>query len=120
MQYSSTVMEYVYLAPFLGVLQDEPERVMRRVAPRTGFLFSQSKIYMSCISRATELPSTPSAKLRTPLVSGTVALLMSAKPQQLTQCQAATALSHAVQLTLDLSHGRLDVYQAISAWLSTR
>jgi subtilisin family serine protease len=49
-----------------------------------------------------------------PLVAGAVALMLSAK-QPLNQAQAASALQHAVLLTPDLNHGRLDVYQAISA-----
>ena len=54
-----------------------------------------------------------------PLVAGTVALLMSAG-SSLNQSNAANALSHAVQLTPDLNHGRLDVYQAASAWINSR
>ena len=54
----------------------------------------------------------------TPMVSGTVALLLSAKQESLNQSQAAGALSHAVLLTPDLNRGRLDVYQAVSAWVS--
>jgi len=53
-----------------------------------------------------------------PLVAGTVALLLSAK-QPINQSKAASALSHAVQLTPDLNYGRLDVYQAISAWVNS-
>lgn len=53
-----------------------------------------------------------------PLVAGTAALLLSAKPS-LNQSNAANALSHAIQLTPDLNHGRLDVYQAISAWVNS-
>jgi subtilisin family serine protease len=52
-----------------------------------------------------------------PLVAGTAALLLSAKPS-LNQTKAASALSHAIQLTPDLNHGRLDVYQAVSSWLN--
>jgi subtilisin family serine protease len=52
-----------------------------------------------------------------PLVAGTVALMLSAK-QPLSQSQAASALSHAVVLTPDLNHGRLDTYQAVSAWVN--
>ena len=33
----------------------------------------------------------------------------------LSQSSAASAFAHAVQLTTDLNHGRLDVYQALSA-----
>jgi len=50
-----------------------------------------------------------------PLVTGTVALMLSVK-QPLNQSQAASALSHAHVLTPDLNHGRLDAYQALSAW----
>ncbi len=52
-----------------------------------------------------------------PLVAGTVALMLSAK-QPLNQSQAASALSHAIYLTPDLNHGRLDAYQAVSAWVN--
>ncbi|PYT62464.1 MAG: hypothetical protein DMG35_07485 [Acidobacteria bacterium] len=50
-----------------------------------------------------------------PLVAGTAALLYNAKAG-LNQSSAASALSHAVLLTSALNHGRLDAYQAISAW----
>src|SRR6266852_4829418 len=53
-----------------------------------------------------------------PLVTGTVALMLSAK-QPLNQSQASSALSHAIKLTPDLNHGRLDVYQAVSAWVNS-
>ncbi|HEV8075209.1 MAG TPA: S8 family serine peptidase [Candidatus Acidoferrum sp.] len=53
-----------------------------------------------------------------PLVAGTAALMLSAR-SSLTQNQAANALSHAVELTPDLNHGRLDVYQAVSAWVNS-
>lgn len=49
-----------------------------------------------------------------PLVAGTAALMLNSKPG-LNQSNAASALSHAIRLTPDLNHGRLDVYQAISA-----
>jgi subtilisin family serine protease len=52
-----------------------------------------------------------------PLVAGTAALLLNAK-SGLNQSQAASALSHGRPLTPDLNHGRLDAYQAISAWKS--
>src|SRR5467141_2806029 len=52
-----------------------------------------------------------------PLVAGTVALMLSAK-HPLNQSQAASALQHAVVLTPDLNHGRLDAYQAVSAWVN--
>jgi len=53
-----------------------------------------------------------------PLVAGTAALLLQAKPS-LHQAGAASAFSHAVQLTPDLNHGRLDAYQAVSAWINS-
>ncbi len=54
-----------------------------------------------------------------PLVAGSADLLLSVKPS-LNQKNAASAFSHAIQLTPDLNHGRLDVYQAISAWVNSR
>jgi subtilisin family serine protease len=53
-----------------------------------------------------------------PIVAGTVALMLSAKSSSLNQSQASSALSHAIHLTSDLNHGRLDVYQAVSAWVN--
>ena len=53
-----------------------------------------------------------------PLVAGTAALMLSARPS-LNQTQAANSLSHAIKLTPDLNHGRLDVYQAVSAWVNS-
>jgi len=52
-----------------------------------------------------------------PIVAGTVALMLNAKPS-LNQNLAASSLSHAIKLTPDLNHGRLDVYQAVSAWVN--
>jgi subtilisin family serine protease len=52
-----------------------------------------------------------------PLVAGTAALLLNAKPS-LNQAAASSALSHAIPLTPDLHKGRLDVYQAVSAWVN--
>lgn len=52
-----------------------------------------------------------------PLVAGTAALMLNSKPG-LNQSKASSALSYAIPLTPDLNHGRLDVYQAISAWQS--
>jgi len=52
-----------------------------------------------------------------PLVAGTAALLLNAKPS-LNQAKASSALSHAIKLTADLHNGRLDVYQAVSAWVN--
>ena len=54
-----------------------------------------------------------------PLVAGTVALMLSAKQAGLNQSQAANALANAQVLTPDLNHGRLDVYQAVSAWVNS-
>jgi len=53
-----------------------------------------------------------------PLVAGTAALMLSAK-SSMNQNQAANSLSHAIKLTPDLNHGRLDVYQAVSAWVNS-
>ncbi len=53
-----------------------------------------------------------------PLVAGSADLLLSAKPS-LNQASAASAFSHAIRLTPDLNHGRLDVYQALSAWVNS-
>lgn len=50
-----------------------------------------------------------------PMVAGTVALMLNAK-SSLNQASASSALSHAIKLTPDLHNGRLDVYQAVSAW----
>jgi len=55
-----------------------------------------------------------------PIVAGTVSLLLSAKQQPtINQSQAADALSHGQPLTPDLHHGRLNVYQAVSAWVNS-
>lgn len=54
-----------------------------------------------------------------PLVAGTASLLLSAKEASLNQSQAAGALSHGRLLTPDLNHGRLDAYQAVSAWVNS-
>jgi subtilisin family serine protease len=54
-----------------------------------------------------------------PIVAGTASLMLSAKQQSINQSQAASALSHGRTLTPDLNHGRLDVYQAISAWVNS-
>ena len=53
-----------------------------------------------------------------PLVAGSAALLLQAKPS-LHQTDAANAFSHAIRLTPDLNYGRLDVYQALSAWVNS-
>jgi subtilisin family serine protease len=54
-----------------------------------------------------------------PLVAGSASLMLSARPA-MTQSKAASALSHAQLLTPDVVNGRLDVYQAVGAWLSAR
>jgi subtilisin family serine protease len=53
-----------------------------------------------------------------PLVAGTAALLLQAKPS-LSQASASSAFSHAIPLTAKLNHGRLDAYQAVSAWVNS-
>src|SRR5580693_8399219 len=52
-----------------------------------------------------------------PIVAVTAALMLNAKPS-LNQASASSALSHAIKLTPDLHNGRLDVYQAVSAWVN--
>jgi subtilisin family serine protease len=54
-----------------------------------------------------------------PLVAGTVALMLSAKQSGFNQSQAAKALANAQVLTPDLNHGRLNVYHAVSAWVNS-
>src|SRR5437667_6063062 len=54
----------------------------------------------------------------TPIIAGTVSLILSAKQQTVNQSQAASALSHAQALTSNLNHGRLHAYQAVSAWVN--
>jgi subtilisin family serine protease len=53
-----------------------------------------------------------------PMVAGTVALMLNAKTA-LNQASASSALSHAIKLTPDLHNGRLDIYQAVSAWVNS-
>jgi subtilisin family serine protease len=53
------------------------------------------------------------------IVAGTAALLLSAKSASLNQSQAASAFAHARVLTPNLNHGRLDIYQAVSAWVNS-
>lgn len=53
-----------------------------------------------------------------PMVAGTVALMLSAKQSGFNQSQVANALANAQVLTPDLNRGRLNVYQAVSAWLN--
>jgi hypothetical protein len=52
------------------------------------------------------------------MVAGTVALMLNAKTS-LNQASASSALSHAIKLTPDLHNGRLDIYQAVSAWVNS-
>lgn len=52
-----------------------------------------------------------------PMVAGTMSLMLNAKGS-LNQSNAASVVSHAIRLTPDLNHGRLDVYQAMSAWVN--
>jgi subtilisin family serine protease len=57
-----------------------------------------------------------------PMVAGTVALMLNAKASQnqsSNQSSASSALSHAIKLTPDLHNGRLDAYQAVSAWVNS-
>jgi subtilisin family serine protease len=53
-----------------------------------------------------------------PMVAGTAALMLNAKPS-LNQTSASSALAHAIKLTPDLHNGRLDIYQAVSAWVNS-
>jgi subtilisin family serine protease len=50
-----------------------------------------------------------------PLVAGTASLLLQANPS-LTPSSASSAIAHAVKLAPTVNHGRLDIYQAVSAW----
>lgn len=59
--------------------------------------------------------SSSGTSFSSPIVAGTVALCLDLKPG-LDQSKAASALSHGRQLTPDLNHGRLDTYQALTAW----
>ncbi|HKD49374.1 MAG TPA: S8 family serine peptidase [Candidatus Acidoferrum sp.] len=54
-----------------------------------------------------------------PMVAGTVALMLSAKSSGFNPSQVANALANAEVLTPDLNHGRLNVYQAVSAWVNS-
>jgi subtilisin family serine protease len=49
-----------------------------------------------------------------PFVSGTTALLLNVNSKE-NQSTAAAAIAHAVVLTPDLNHGRLDTYQAVGS-----
>ncbi|HWZ98215.1 MAG TPA: S8 family serine peptidase [Candidatus Dormibacteraeota bacterium] len=59
--------------------------------------------------------SSSGTSFSSPIVAGTVALCLDLK-SGLNQSKAASALSHARQLTPDLNHGRLDTYQTLTAW----
>jgi len=59
--------------------------------------------------------SSSGTSFSSPIVAGTVALCLDLKPG-LNQTKASSALSHARLLTPDLNHGRLDVYQTLTAW----
>jgi hypothetical protein len=61
--------------------------------------------------------SSSGTSFSSPLVAGTVALLMDARAG-VDPSAAASALAHARRLTPNLNHGRLDVYQAVLNWLS--
>ncbi len=62
--------------------------------------------------------SSSGTSFSSPLVAGAADLLLAAKAG-LNQSSAASALSHGRPLTPDLNHGRLDVYQAVSAWVNS-
>src|SRR6266700_1359365 len=62
--------------------------------------------------------SSSGTSFSSPLVAGAADLLLDAKAG-VNQSSAASALSHGQPLTPDLNHGRLDVYQAISAWVNS-
>ena len=62
--------------------------------------------------------SSSGTSFSSPLTAGAADLLLDAKAG-LNQSSAASALSHGQPLTADLNHGRLDVYQAISAWVNS-
>src|SRR5712692_8472930 len=53
-----------------------------------------------------------------PLVSGGAALLLSVQ-MNCNQYQASQAIAHAKLLSPDLGHGRLDLYQSVTAWRTT-
>lgn len=59
--------------------------------------------------------SSSGTSFSSPMVAGTLALMLNVKPG-LSQSKAASALTHARKLTPDLNYGRLDTYQALTAW----
>ena len=62
--------------------------------------------------------SSSGTSFSSPLVAGTADLLLSAGGS-LTQSGAASALANAVRLTSQENNGRLDAYQAVSAWVNS-
>ncbi|HTZ73086.1 MAG TPA: S8 family serine peptidase, partial [Candidatus Aquilonibacter sp.] len=62
--------------------------------------------------------SSSGTSFSSPLVAGTADLLLSAGGS-LTQSGAASALANAVKLTSQENNGRLDAYQAVSAWVNS-
>jgi len=58
--------------------------------------------------------SSSGTSFSSPLTAGTAALMLSCN-SALNQAKVSSALAHAVQLTPNLNHGRLDIYQAVSA-----
>src|SRR5215475_1519981 len=59
--------------------------------------------------------SSSGTSFSSPMVAGTLSLMLDLKTG-LNQSKAASALSHARKLTPDLNNGRLDTYQALTAW----
>ncbi len=59
--------------------------------------------------------SSSGTSFSTPLVTGTVGLLLNTR-SPISEAQAAGAIAHGQPLTPDLNHGRLNVYMAIQAW----
>ena len=52
-----------------------------------------------------------------PLVAGAAALLVNVSAT-VNESKAAGAIAHAKWLSTDLNHGRLDVYEAVNAWVA--
>ena len=63
--------------------------------------------------------SSSGTSFSSPMVAGTLALMLDLKPG-LNQPKAASALANARKLTPDLNNGRLDTYQALTAWYVSR
>jgi hypothetical protein len=51
------------------------------------------------------------------MVAGAAALALSVRSAN--ESQASSAVSHAVYIDKTLNHGRLDLYQAMQAWLNS-